>query len=236
MSLTKALVFSLVFMGISSLPFVFVPGRAGYFSIFEPRNLYILAIGSSLMLVIFSYILASLLSKKPKIVNFLTLFFLIPLLFFHIKTIQKDIKNLKVISDLRRSFLIQIQTSYPELPQKVIFYTQSDACYYGLPEEEKTLPVQSGFGRMLMIWYQEKENFPGCLYEDQFLHDLISQGYQECQGRGFGYFRDYNQLKEALRENNLSVDDVFAFSWKGKAEEFKGVSQQIREKLQNEKI
>lgn len=233
--LVKVLVFSLFFVLTSSLPFIFVPGRAGYFSIFEPRNLYIPVIGSSLMIAIFFYFLASLISKKPQMVNFLVALLLMPLLIFHIKSVKADLKKLEAISQLRKSFLITIQDGYPQLPTKTIFYTQSDTPYYGMPESEKILPVQSGFGRMLMVLYQASEKFPGCLYENQFLHDLISQGYRECQGRGFGYFREYDKLVETLKTNDLSPNDVFAFSWSGKSEEFKNITNEIRERLRKER-
>lgn len=234
--LSKALIFSLAFIAIGSLPFMFIPGPAGYFSIFEPRNLYIVSIGASLMLVIFSYSLATFLSKRKKTINLLTIIFLIPLLIFHIKITRDDLKSLKTISNLRKSFLLKIKTAYSDLPEKVIFYTQSDKPYYGMPEEEKILPVQSGFGRMLMVWYQKNEQFPGCLYENQFLHDLRSQGYQECEGRGFGYFREYDKLVESVRDNQVPVENVITYSWDGEKEKFTDITQLVREQLKKEKL
>lgn len=229
--LKSALIFSLAFILMSSLPYILIPGRAGYFSIFEPRNIYFLGIGSSLMLSIFLYSLASLISRKLKLANFLAVILLITLLFFHIESVRTDLKNLKIISQLRKSFLVNIKTDYPQLPKKIVFYTSSDRPYYGLPVEEKILPVQTGFGRMLLVWYQKSEKFPNCLYEKQFLVPLTSQGYRFCQERGFGYFRDKEKMLEAMQQNNLNEENIIAFDWKGKEEKFTDITSRVRQEI-----
>lgn len=226
-----SLIVSLVVIIGSTILIVFVPGKAGYVSIIEPRYLYGATIGSSLFLVLCLYAFFSLLTKKSDRALLLVTLIILPIIGLHIKLVWRDLALLKMRSDLRKSFLVTVKNAYPVLPKKAVFYLQSDQAYYGMPTEEKNLPVQSGFGRMLMVWYQDKENFPRCFYKDVFLFDLVAQGYRECDDRGFGYFRDYNQLKETLRENNLLVDDVFAFSWKGKTEEFKNITDELRDKL-----
>ena len=130
-----------------------------------------------------------------------------------------------------KGFLTTIEEAYPKFPQKVIFFTQSDSSYYGLPKEEKVLPIQSGFGRMLLVWYQDKEKFSGCLYENLFLHGLLSQGYKQCDVRGFGYFRDYDKLAEAVRQNQIQPENIIAYSWNGKTQKFTSITEQIRRKL-----
>jgi len=82
-----------------------------------------------------------------------------------------------------------------------------------------------------LIWYNSQENFPPCFHKDVFLYELTAQGYRECQGRGFGYFREFNKLKQALKEYNLTADSVFAFEWqKGKNELF-DITQEVRKSL-----
>lgn len=225
---------SLIFIPLASLPFIFVAGPAGFFSIFEPRNLYVVNLGSSIIITIFISEVAIFLSQKRKTVVLLMMLLISPLLLLHIRIIKRDLRELRAVSQLRKSFLETIQTAYPQLPDKVIFFTESDQPYYGLPENEKILPVQSGLGKMLMVWYQEQEQFPGCLYENQFLYALLSQGYKSCEGRGFGYFRDYDKLKNALKNNNLSPENVIAYSWEGETEKFEDITEQIRKKLKYE--
>lgn len=227
----KALIVSLVVIIGSTVLIIFFPGKAGYASIIEPRYLYGATFGSSLFLVLGFYAFFSYLVKNKGKALLITTIFLLPLINLHIRLVRRDLSLLEARGNLRKSLLVAVKKAYPVLPKKAVFYLESDQAYYGLPEEEKNLPVQSGFGRMLMVWYQETEKFPGCFYKDFFLFDLIAQGYRECDGRGFGYFRDYNQLIEALRENHLSANEVFAFSWKGKTKEFKNITNELRTKL-----
>lgn len=218
--LERGLLFSFTLVVGSAFPFIFPPGKAGYFSIFEPRNLYITGIGSSLLLGIgifgFSGWLASKIKKifrfKEKFLAYgLTLVFFTSVFFLHVGNIRKDIDKLVINSQLRKSILTQIKTAHPDLPEKVVFYIESDKAYYGLPPEEKILPFQSGLGQTLLVWYQEKEKFPPCFFQDVFLYEITSQGYRECDGRGFGYFRKDEDLAAALKENNLTPENVIAY-------------------------
>ena len=73
---------------------------------------------------------------------------------------QFYLKDLKSTGQMRKSLLTRVERDNPVLPNRVIIYTQSDRPYYGMSESEKILPVQSGFGRMVMVWYQQKQVFP----------------------------------------------------------------------------
>lgn len=241
--LSKGLLFSLTLIISSAFPFIFIPGKAGFFSIFGPRNLYITGIGSSLLLSLgifgFSGWLASKIKKTGKskeefLAYGLMFTLLMAVLFIHVRNIRKDIDKLVINSQLRKSILNQIEASYPDLPEKVIFYTKSDKAYYGLPADEKILPFQSGFGQTLLVWYQEKEKFPSCFFQDVFLYEITSQGYRGCQGRGFGYFRKYENLVKALGDNNLSAENIYAFSWDGKREKLTNITNKIRQKLEKD--
>lgn len=232
--LANTTLFGLLFSAASLLPFIFIPGKPGYFSIFEPRNLYIGMIGANVLISLCAYAIANYFSKKIRTNIAILLLLLLPLFLFHITTIRGDIQRLMNMATIRIKLLDTIRDEYGTLPKKVIFYTQSNTPYYGLPEEEKILPVQSGFGRMLMVWYQDSERFPGCLYENQFLHGLTSQGYRECEGRGFGYFRDYDKLVAEVRANNIKLDEIIAYSWEGKKEQFTDITQNLRNKIRED--
>lgn len=225
---------TLIFILFSFLPFIFIPGKAGYFSIFEPRNLYIASAGISFIIAIFLFSFTKKISKNLKVQHLLFFVALLVIILLHIFNIQNDLSKLEEVGVLRKSFLEIIEKDYPTLPKKVIIFTQSNKPYYGMPEEEKILPIQSGFGRMVMVWYQDKEKFPGCLYEDQFLHDLLSQGYKQCQSRGFGYFRNFDVLKEQIKKDETLINEVIVYNWDGGTEEFKNITQQVRNRLKQE--
>lgn len=231
MRLANGVIFSLALIAVGALPLVFIPGKAGYFSIFEPRHLYMGMFGAGLLQVVVAYKLAAVFAKEEKTRQILSGILLLPLVLIHAQGVHKDIEGLKQIGQLRKSFLVKIQEDYSSLPERVIFYTESDRSYYGMPDETKILPVQVGFGRMLLVWYHHSENFPACMFEGRFLADLRSQGYRECGGRGFGYFREFTELEQELVANDIPSDKVVAYSWDGETEQFKNITQEIRMKL-----
>lgn len=230
----QLLKFSLFFIVISYFPFIFIPGLGGFISIAEPRNLYIPGIGSSVFLALSITTISDWLSKKLRIKTYqIAVIFLFLLISVHIKNIWRDLGTLQERSQTRLNILKTISTSKPKLPKKIIFYTQSNTAYYGLPDEEKILPFQSGFGRTLLVWYYgQGEKIPSCFFNNDWLYHLDKdQDYKYCDGRGFGYFRKFDTLKAALKENNLSAENVVAFSWNSKNKEFKEITSTIRKRL-----
>lgn len=232
--LASGVILSVCIMVVGALPIIFIPGLPGYASIIEPRHLYIGSIGSSLLIVVVVYSVFNFLLKQKRLSVISTSIILLSIVSFHSLSTRSDIEKLKQISFYRKLFLTDIEKDYPKLPKNVVFYTQSNKTYYGQPDTEKFLPVQFGFGKILMIWYQEKEQFPVCLYKEAFLDDLLSQGYRYCSGRGFGYFRKYDKLKDTLRGNTIPIEGVIAYSWDGDTKEFIDVTHKVRQELKKE--
>lgn len=235
--LARATALAIIFIALSSLPFAFIPGKAGYFSILEPRHLYISLIGSSIFMALFLFGLSHWLAVKTKKSIYLYfLFLLVPILAYHIKTTREDLKILVDRGQIRKEILAKIKNTYPDLPARAVFYVESDTAYYGFPDSKRNLPFQVGPGKILLIWYYNQKKYPPCFYNDLFLYKLVdSQGYRECQGRGFGYFRDYDKLVEILKTNNLSTENVFAFSWFGGTRQLQNVTDRLREEIKKEK-
>lgn len=234
--LSKAVVFSLLFIMLSSFPLAFLPANAnGNLPIYESRHLHMATIGMSIFLVVGLYTVVKFFLKQSKYVFLVLLIMLTPILFIHLTSTRTEIDRLVRMSTVRKHILESMIRSYPKLPQKVLFYTQSDTAYYGMPIEEKALPVQINFGLILLVWYQKDENFPPCLFDfnPQAFH-MLAQRYIECEGRGFGYFRDYDKLIVAIKENNIPLDNVISYSWNGKKEKLIDVTSQIRMKIKQE--
>lgn len=229
-NLSKSLIFSLFFIALGCLPFIFIPGKAGYFSIFEPRHFYILSLGSSLFLGIMIFALSKRLARENA--QRLFVVFLFFFILFHGIKIRLDISNQVEIGEARKRILVQISETYPQLPEKVIFYTESDKAFYGLPPEEKILPFQSGLGQTLLVWYDmHGEKFPPCLFKEKFLYVLLDQDYKECQGRGFGYFRNLDKLSGAIKENNLPKESVIAFYYNAEKGSLTDITLKTRNQL-----
>lgn len=230
---SNALMWSLIFVTTSFLPYSFVLGKAGYASILEPKFFYVGGIGISIIVAIGAYFLFYTFSKQ-KILTIISLLFFGWYLTYHFIAVRTKIGNLVEIGTLRKTFLENIKSTYVMLPQRVIFYIQSDTAYYGMVDSEKILPVQVGFGKMLMIWYQKGEHFPGCLYEGQFLLGLLEEGYQDCDGRGFGFARKYESLLRIIQENKLGADNIIAYSWNGNTQQFRDTTSETRTRLNRE--
>ena len=231
-NLLKLAIFSIVLIVESAVSYVFVPGRAGFFSIFPSRYLYISSIGASIFLVLMVFAMWTSIKKFSRRVLWFGygagIGFIV---IFHFVRLQQAISNLSEVGTLRKSLLTTMSTRYPVLPQKVIIFSESNRAYYGSPPDEHTLPVQSGFGQMLLVWYDATENFPACLFEKLYLYERLSQGYRECDGRGFGYFREKDKLMETVNKFDLPPESVIGFSYSARTQAFEDITDEIRKEI-----
>ena len=218
------MVISIVWILVNSLIFSFAPERSGVVFTIDSRNLYFISIATSLLLVFLGWY--SLTRSK-----LLGLIFLIVVLLTNVFYLQERIQNQNKMGILRKRILSQIYKEHPVLPSEIIFFTQSNTSYYGLPEKEKIMPFQSGFGQTLLGWYYSTEKLPQGFFENRLLWEITDQGYQKINGRGFGYFRDLDKLKVVVEVNKLSRESVIAYSWNSKTEALIDNSQEIRDIL-----
>lgn len=225
---SKKFLLVLVFIISGFFPFVFLPGAAGDFSLFPPRYLYYGIAGASFFIA-FLFKLAFMKNNKFLIMSVI-LFFLISICLGLIYNWKRE-DELLLQSKIRRNILTEVKNTYPKLKEKTIIYTQSDHSYYGLPEDERILPFQSGFGQTLLMWYSNTENFPQEFYKGKFLWEITDQGYKEVGKRGFGYFRDFELLGRTIVENNLSLDSVVAFSFDSDIGIMRDTTYKIQERL-----
>jgi len=209
---------------LNSLIFAFAPGRTGVIFTIDSRNLYFVSVGSAIML---AAVLGEIKRNSRNRAILLFLIILIPNLYF----LNKNLEIFAERGRVRKSILNSIVQTIPNLPNKVVIYTQSDQSYYGLPPEEKILPFQSGLGQTLLAWYYPTEKFPKEFFEDRFLWEIESQGYQEVGNRGFGYFRDKDLLREAIRQYNLPEESVVSFSWNGKRNLLTNITDEVRQEI-----
>lgn len=210
---SKTILISLLFIYLSALPFVMIPGPAGFFSLVDGRHLYSTNIFTAILLALLVWGIFNMVKNK-KVVLWTLVFLFFVYSFGNIVKVRRDINQQVGTAFIRTQILEGMYRMYPTLPQKVIIYTESDKPYYGLPQTEKIFPFQSGFGQTLLVWYNARgENFPACFFRDQFLYVLLSEGYRECGGRGFGYFRKPETFKVAVKDNNLSVENIIGLRY-----------------------
>lgn len=221
--LVRLSVFGLVFVILNSLVYAYSPQKTGTIHIIDSRNLYFPSIGTVLLVVA---LVSYLIKNKTKI-----LLLLAPIIILNIFWLRKELLSLTEIGNLRKNILYQIKDQYPTLPEKVVFYTQSDTSYYGLPPADKIMPFQSGFGQTLLVWYYEGEKWPTDFFQNQFLWEITSQGYRESDGRGFGYFRNWELLQKTMTDYKLPQESVVSFSWDSRYNALMNTTEQIRKRL-----
>lgn len=231
--LTQAniIIISLVFIALSATPLIFIPGKPGYYSFFDSRYLYMSSIFKAILLANIFVLIYSFFERKKIISIFLTLVFIL-FVVFNVLSIRIGIENEIIRGDVRKLILNQIQEKYPVVPAKVVFYTESDTAHYGLPREEKIMPFFSGFGQTLLVWYEgHGQNFPACFFQDKYLYAIIEQGYKECEGRGYGYFRKLDSLKEALRKYDIDPKSVISFRYTSGEDKLEDIGGEVRKEL-----
>lgn len=228
---SRVITASLLFIFLSSIPLIIIPGRAGYFSLIDGRHLYVTSIFASILLASIGWTFYSLNSKKLSRATIL----LILVLFLGLNALQirKDLNIQMANAYIRKSILNKITRDYPSLPENIIFYTESDKAYYGLADEEKILPFQSGFGQTLLVWYNmHGEKFPSCFFKGKYLYTLLEENYKECEGRGFGYYRKLDSLKAGIVANKLNPDQVLAFKFYSQTNKLEDITKEVRKKIQ----
>ncbi|KKR11066.1 MAG: hypothetical protein A2694_01130 [Candidatus Blackburnbacteria bacterium RIFCSPHIGHO2_01_FULL_40_17] len=217
---SKVLIFSIAFMVLNSFVYAFSPGRFEQMYVIDSRNLYFISIGTPILLV-------TLLTGLTKSILKVSLA-IIPFLILNIVALQSDLQELYGMDFMRKPILDKVLKENPNLPQKVIFYTESDISYYGLPETERILPFQSGLGQTLLVRYYNSASLPDELLEGEFLWKITEQGYKQVEERGFGYFRDFDLLVKTMNDYNLDKTSVIAYRYDSEKKFVEDITQEVR--------
>ncbi len=218
------LVLIFLFFGIVNSPiYAFSPERVGLITFVDSRNLYFPAFG---YLSFFMLFVSCVVKNKKTFIFFIILYFSLHILF-----LEKQLIEQSHIGSLRKNILEEILAIYPDLPEKTVFLMLSDKSHYGLPDEIKIPPFQSGFGHTLLVFYEPYENFPSSFFEHDFLWPIDSQGYKKEGERGFGYFRNYGDMLTFIKDSSLDDGNVIAFAYKSDEKRVYDITENIRERI-----
>jgi len=84
-----------------------------------------------------------------------------------------------------------------------------------------------------MVWYLPSElSLKPLVEESEYLYRLTEEGYLEKGERGFGYFRNMERLKEAVKKNNLSSSSVISYIYLAGSKTLIDNTKQAREELE----
>lgn len=211
-----------------------IRGTSALNPIFRSRDMYFSVAGASMCLAIILGVVSEKLQKlRFNTRNFILLFVVIYGIYHFININQFVLHKEDKQTQSRKTIINTIYNIYPLLPQKVIFYTISDATYYG--HSKPSLPYQTGFGRTLLVWYALKNNtIPTKFMKDDYLFIPFSEGYKEIDGYGFGYFTDFDKLIAVIKDYHLTKESVFAFSYSGEKMQVTDITQETRISLSKE--
>lgn len=208
----------------SFLPIAFI-SAAELSGLFLPsRDLYIPLVGA---VGLIGELGARFIRKRRS--SYLFLFLLYFLVNFYV--LRYENIRLTQVGVQREQILRTIKNQNPFLSEKVVFLIESDVSYYGLPEKDKILPFQSGFGQTLLVWYASSENFPKIFFENDFLWDIKSQGYIESDKRGFGYFRDKEEFLKSVDKYHIASESVIGYKWHSQSNFLENVTIDLRREL-----
>lgn len=206
----KILIFALLLTFLSFLPYIALEKGNAFL---DSRYFYIGVAGGGILIAIFLDSLRPILVKYLKLstqaaqVLLLVLFLLFT--YGNVVSIKKDVQMQVDIAKERKNILLSLSNLYPNLPQKPVFFIQSNADYYVVGNR---LPFQQGNGYTLLVWYYYKsfDVVPKELLQEGFLWDILDQGYKEVGDKGFGYYSDSNTLKKDIQDKKVRKENIVA--------------------------
>lgn len=224
----KILLLASLFILLCAVPFVFIPGEAGHFVLYPERYFYFGTAGAALFL---GSLLEISWASNRQFLKILAILLIFVYIFMGLLGNWKKQEDLYKRGIMRKKILETIKGDFPQLPKKVVFYMQSDQSYYGLPEDQRVLPFQSGLGQTLLVWFHPTEKFPKDFFAARFLWEISDQGYKETKESGFGYFYDFDLMAESVKSNRLPPDTIVAFKFDSATGTLTNVTSQVRQRF-----
>lgn len=224
-----------IYLGMSIVLFTIFPLLIlnRYLTYLDSRYFYPATLGFSLILC--SLVIRATSTKNKTIIG-LGLLALVLVLSIHLLSLKETVNSLAKLGQMRKSIINYIVNSHPALPSKTIFYTESDSTFYGLTENEKIMPFQSGFGQLLLVRYNPIEHFATDFFSNRFLWDITDQGYKEIESRGFGYFRDFDPLVRTMNDFGLDKASVIAYRYDSEKKSVEDITQEVQGRIDGYRV
>lgn len=226
----RTLIVGLTIIILSALPLVaiiFSFPRWGYDSYFDSRFYYNPTVGAAIVFPFLIFGIASFFSKRKvfTIASIIFLFWLINNMYV-LNIVFKQFVN--IYSKERKEVIVQLKKHLPELPEKVVFYTETD----GLSAFGPALPFYTSVPQAFMLAYYDRDPLPDGFFNKP-LFEGKSQGYAYAEGRGLGYFTSKKELSEALVMNQFKTSDIYAFYYEAQKVKFSDITSQLRAEMGN---
>lgn len=204
---------------------------------FDSRHYYMPSVGASL---IFPFILLFISNNIAKLYNLLfsyrnrvIIVFLILFLvwFIHSYNIsQKFINGVVGVGQPRKMIINKFKEDIPVLPQKIVFYSETNKDLARTGQSQPVLPFQTSFAQILTVVFYDKNPLPDSFFKT-FIFEKTGTGYKEAEGRGFGYYRSKRDILNDIMEKKYSVNDVFAFYYNPDKNTYKNITKKTKDDL-----
>jgi len=192
--------FNFLLIIIASVPYIFLPGTRGDALIFDSRNLYSLTIGSSMLISLFLFYLASFFKQR---LNIVLIILVVTLSSYFYRQTKTNMNKVIDLSQRRRQAVSDILEIYPQIDKKTVFFVGGQTVDGGISGF-----FNSGFAWDLEILY--RDSLPPEIFKNRDLYYLPDyQGYNNVGEYGFGVFYDIDELSQFLEgTEELEMGDV----------------------------
>lgn len=229
----RALSTGLAIILLSALPLVaiiFSFPRWGFDSYFDSRFMYNPSVGAAIVFPFLIFGIGRFISRTINrkssafVISLVFLIWLINNMYVFAKTKEQFINRFG--SD-RREIISQLKNYLPVLPQKTVFYFETD----GKSAFGPALPFYTSVPQAIVLYYYGEDPLP-----QSFLTNPLngkSQGYVFAENRGLGYYTSKKDVSDAIRSNTFSVFDVYGFYYYGENARLKNITPQLREEMRD---
>jgi len=226
----QALSTGLAIISLGALPLVaiiFSFPRWGYDFYFDSRHYYNPNVGAAIAFPFLLFGIGQFISKSfrkntffPVIVFILFTAWLINNMIEFNGGIKQFTQNFQPD---RREVVTQLKKYLSNLPQKVVFYTETD----GLSAYGPNLPFQTSVPQALTVVYYDSNPLPDSFF-DKPLFEGRGQGYLYSEGRGFGYYTSKKNLSRVLLTNKFKTSDIYAYYYKAEEVQLLDITNKVR--------
>lgn len=232
----KALCIGLAIILASALPLVaiiFAFPRWGYDTYFDNRLYYNPSVGAAVVFPFLLVYVSQFIAKNLKIRSVKMVGAILFLMWFwHSLNILNS--NLHYIVEVtgvpRRKIVEQMKSYLPSLPQKAVFYIETD----GKGAYGPVLPFQTSVPQAITVFYYDINHLPDVFFNEPLFNNN-QQGYKFIDGRGFGYYTSKEKLSADLSRRKFSTQDIYAFYYNSQTMKIKNITDKIREQMQKGK-
>lgn len=228
----KALIIGLLILILGALPLVaiiFSFPRWGYDYYFDSRYYYGPSIGAAVIFPFLIFGIGKFFAKTFRIPNVSAVIFIVFAIWLTNNTYNFNIARNELTKNFRpdrKEVVRQLKEYLPKLPTKAVFYFETD----GKSGYGARLPFDTSVPQALTVVYYGSSPLPDGFFSKP-LFSGNPEGYQEEEGRGFGYFTSKEVLVSEALKNSFSINDIYAFYYYSLDVKLKDITNEIRKEV-----